>query len=164
MAHRKSQAALEFLTTYAWAFLVIIITISALYYFGVFDFSKYLPQKCTFTSQFPCIDFSMRDLAAGEVDIRFKLLNDIGETVSVEGLSITNDAANPLTCTLDTALPFDWSDDEEIDFEFSDCHDGVFIKGERIEAKINLTYYSPLTNPGDEPRHQLRGKIIGIVG
>ena len=43
--HKKSQAALEFLTTYAWAFLVIIIMIGALAYFGVwlnaiFNFSK----------------------------------------------------------------------------------------------------------------------------
>ena len=41
----KSQAALEFLTTYVWAIMVMLIVIGALYYFGIFDFSKLLPQK-----------------------------------------------------------------------------------------------------------------------
>ena len=54
----RSQAALEFLTTYAWAFLMIVITIGALYYFGVFDLSRLTPSKCLFPSQFECIDFA----------------------------------------------------------------------------------------------------------
>ena len=159
MNYKKAQAALEFLTTYGWAFLVILVTISALYYFGVFDFSKYLPQKCTFTSQFPCIDFTMVDTAG--VDIRFMLLNDIGETISVDDIDITNDAADPLTCTLVTALPFDWDDDMEQEFEFSNCQDGAFIGGERIEAKITITYHA--VNTPSTPPHTLKGKIVGIV-
>lgn len=162
MNHKKAQAALEFLTTYAWAFLTISITIGALYYFGIFDFSKYLPQECTFTSQFPCIDFTMRE--TGSI-IRFRLLNNIGENIKVESLNVTNNAAEPLSCTPpDTTPPIDWNDGEEEDFEFTGCTGGVFMDGERIEAKITLTYYSPLTNPGDPPRHSLKGKIIGLVG
>jgi len=41
----KGQAALEFLTTYGWAFLVILVAIGGLSYFGVFDFSKYSPDR-----------------------------------------------------------------------------------------------------------------------
>jgi len=52
----KSQAALEFLTTYAWAFLVIIITIAALAYFGVLSPSKLLPERCNFGPEFQCIN------------------------------------------------------------------------------------------------------------
>ena len=37
----KGQAAMEFLTTYGWAFLVIIVAISGLYYMDVFDFTYY---------------------------------------------------------------------------------------------------------------------------
>jgi len=159
--HKKAQAALEFLTTYAWAFLILSVTIGALYYFGIFDFSKYLPQECTFTSQFPCIDFTLRET---DSIIGFRLLNNVGENIKVESLTVTNDAADPLSCTLDTPLPLDWDDSEEEDFKFTGCTGGVFMGGERIEAKITLTYYSPLTNPGDEPRHNLKGKIIGLVG
>ena len=40
-----SQAALEFLTTYGWAILVVLIAVGALAYFGVLDLGKFLPEK-----------------------------------------------------------------------------------------------------------------------
>ncbi|MBI2659218.1 hypothetical protein HYX05_03935 [Candidatus Woesearchaeota archaeon] len=46
--HSKSQAALEFLTTYGWAFLVILIMIGTLAYFGILNPSKILPNRCNF--------------------------------------------------------------------------------------------------------------------
>ena len=76
---RKSQASLEFLTTYTWAFLVIAITIGALYYFGALDFSKFSPQKCVFPSQFKCLDFSLQPS-----NIKVRLINDIGENRIIE--------------------------------------------------------------------------------
>ena len=69
----KSQASLEFLTTYAWAFLAIMIALGALYYFGVLDFAKFLPQECSFPSQFECNAFAFAGSSpAGE--IRFNLV------------------------------------------------------------------------------------------
>jgi hypothetical protein len=153
---RKSQAALEFLTTYGWMFLVMLVTISSLYYFGIFDFAKYLPQKCIFPPQFRCIDFSMRG-----TEIKFRLLNDIGEEVYITGLDVTNDATPPLSCTPPINLG-NWDNGEERDFVFTDCRDGAFIQGERIEAKIDLTYYA--VNTPSQPIHNVKGKIVGIVG
>lgn len=155
----KGQVALEFLTTYAWAFILILITIGALYYFGVFDFDKYLPQKCTFPSQFECLDFNMRD-----TEIRFKLHNDISEDLYVRNLSITNDANPPIICDKPLSFPplGDWEYDEERDFVFSNCTSGGFVKGERIEVKINITYYA--VNTPSQPNHTINGKITGIIG
>ena len=59
--NKKAQAALEFLVTYSWALLAILITVGALYYFGVFDFGRYLPQKCNFPVQFKCLDFVIKE-------------------------------------------------------------------------------------------------------
>ena len=39
---RRGQAALEFLTTYGWAFLVILVMIGALAYFGVLDPERFV--------------------------------------------------------------------------------------------------------------------------
>jgi len=47
----KGQAALEFLTTYGWAFLVILVMIGGLSYFGVFDFKSKMPDSCTFSGR-----------------------------------------------------------------------------------------------------------------
>jgi len=151
----KSQAALEFLTTYAWAFLSIMVTIGALYYFGVFDFAKFLPQQCTFPSQFECIDFAYVDDI-----IRFRLVNNLGEPIDVTSYGITNDASTPLTCTSPAAIT-KWLAAEERDFTFTGCSGGVFNKGERTEAKITLNFCAPATTGC--PTHIANGKITAVV-
>jgi hypothetical protein len=161
---RKSQAALEFLTTYAWAFLVILLTLGALYYFGIFDFGKFLPQKCLFPSQFECLAFSFA--AADELltnEVRFRLVNNIGEKINVNSFEITDDAQDPLTCTgfEPSPLPSDWKSGVEIDFAFTDCTDGGYLVNERMEAKIIMKYCAVAT-PGC-PEHTINGKITAVV-
>src|SRR3989338_8466813 len=113
---RKSQVALEFLTTYAWAFLGIMVTLGALYYFGIFDFSKYLPQECIFPSQFECVAFSF---VGGATDqIRFRIVNNAGETVNVKGYSIGNNMPTPLSCSNPSTFS-GWLSGEERDFVFT---------------------------------------------
>ena len=55
--NRKAQAALEFLTTYGWALLVILVMIGALVYFGLLDPSRALPARCDVPAGFYCKDF-----------------------------------------------------------------------------------------------------------
>ncbi len=152
--HNKSQAALEFLTTYAWAFIVIAITIGSLYYFGIFDFSKYLPQKCIFPAQFKCLDFSLKP---GEVKVR--LVNNLGEDIKVTSLQITNDAAPPISCT--PPAGFDWTHSTEKDLAFTSCSEGAYIAGERAELRVTIGYYA--VNTPSKPVHIINGKINGRV-
>lgn len=44
--NKKGQAAMEFLMTYGWAILVVLVAIGALAYFGVLSPEKLLPEKC----------------------------------------------------------------------------------------------------------------------
>lgn len=161
----KSQAALEFLTTYAWAFIVIAVTVSSLYYFGIFDFGKYLPQKCTFPQQFKCLDFTLRPTS-----LMFKLTNNIGEDVCVKTITVTNDAQSPLSCAFNSvphpqgscaALEFKWDHAVDKDFEFTSCVNGAYIPDEKIEVKVYMTYYSPKTP--SKPIHSISGIINGRV-
>jgi hypothetical protein len=154
---KKSQAALEFLSTYAWAFIVIGITMGALYYSGIFDFSKYLPQKCTFPLQFKCLDFG---LAPGTV--RIKLINNLGEDIKVNQMSITNEAALALSCTgMSPSLPFDWVHSTEKDIEFTSCSGGGYVPGERVDLKVQMAYHA--VNTPSKPSHTINGRINGKV-
>jgi len=153
----KSQAALEFLATYAWAFIVILITIGALYYFGIFDFAKYLPQKCIFPSQFRCLDFSL--VSAPAKDVRLKLINNIGEDIRVTALQITDDSAPPISCTPNAS--FTWQYSKEKDIVFRNCNSGVYIRGEVVELKVSMSYYA--VNTPSQPLHVINGKINGRV-
>lgn len=54
MFNKKGQAAMEFLTTYGWAFLIIIVAVAGLSYFGVFSFGRYLPSACSLDGRLEC--------------------------------------------------------------------------------------------------------------
>ena len=150
----KSQVALEFLATYAWAFVVVATAIGALYYFGIFDFSNYLPQKCLFPSQFKCLDFSLNP---GEVKI--KLANNLGEDIRVTSLQITNDANPPISCTSPPA--FDWASSTDKDITFTSCTGGAYIQGERVDVRVAISYYA--VNTPSQQNHLINGKINGRV-
>ena len=60
---RSGQAALEFLMTYGWAILVVLVAVGALAYFGVLSPDKFLPAKCTLTSGIGCIDHRVQAAA-----------------------------------------------------------------------------------------------------
>ena len=56
MMRKKSQAALEFIMTYGWAILVVLVAVGALAYFGVLSPDKFLPSKCVLQSGIACLD------------------------------------------------------------------------------------------------------------
>src|SRR3989338_67322 len=57
--HNKGQAAMEFLMTYGWAILVVLVVIGALSYFGVLSPATLLPEKCTFPVSVSCTDHTV---------------------------------------------------------------------------------------------------------
>lgn len=56
---RKGQAAMEYLMTYGWAILIVIVVVAALYAMGVFKIGGTM-QPCSpcFGSQFTYIDYA----------------------------------------------------------------------------------------------------------
>jgi hypothetical protein len=64
MMMRKGQTAMEYLMTYGWAILIVIVVVAALYSMGVFTTSPGVP--CS-----PCFSyFSFVDYADGTIVIR----------------------------------------------------------------------------------------------
>jgi hypothetical protein len=155
---KEAQAALEFLTTYAWAFIVILITVGALYYFGVFDFSRFVPEKCVFSPQFACTDFTI-----SQSGISLRMANTLGETVNITTAQITNDAAPPLTCTPPITPPNElaWPSGVTLDINFTSCSGGGLLAGERIEARVQLQYFAPASPT--QTTHTIQGKVSGRV-
>ena len=82
---RKSQAAMEFLMTYGWAILVVLVAIGALAYFGVLSPDQFLPAKCQLPSGLACTDFVINDAAE---TITLVIRNGIGFDISDLELAI----------------------------------------------------------------------------
>ena len=101
----KAQAALEFLTTYGWAFLVILLMIGTLAYFGILSPGKLLPSRCITGPEFQCLDYQVKDLGAATDELRLRLKNNAGEKVDVTSFSIEREDEVAYTCTTPPAFP-----------------------------------------------------------
>ncbi|MBI4739557.1 hypothetical protein HY772_08535 [Candidatus Woesearchaeota archaeon] len=85
MQTKKAQAAMEFLMTYGWAILVVLVAISALAYFGVLSPSKFLPERCTLPSGIACLDHK-----ATATSISLRVQNGLGVDITGVTLSLCN--------------------------------------------------------------------------
>ncbi len=83
----RAQAAMEFLMTYGWAILVVLIIISVLAYFGALKPGGLLPEKCTFPSGINCVDHSV-DAAY----VTVTLFNGLGRAAHISGMTATGEA------------------------------------------------------------------------
>ena len=90
--NRKSQAVLEFIMTYGWAILVVLVAISALAYFGVLSPDRFLPSKCVLQSGIACLDHKAT----------FTGLTVIAENSL--GYDVTITAVKAVQCTPQTGL------------------------------------------------------------
>ena len=155
----KSQAALEFLTTYAWAFLVILIMIGALGYFGVLKPSKILPDRCTFGTEISCIDFRVgygTTGTDGTFDLRLK--NSVGEPIIIPAvqsdIALSTEASTVFSCALNsitgsgTTGSFTWGTDDIIDVSFNNCNTAAvgFIKGDKSKVLVIINYHLAKTS------------------
>ena len=53
IGNKKGQAALEYLMTYGWAILAVVVVLAVLWYLGIF--TPKAPEMCVFDSPFSCI-------------------------------------------------------------------------------------------------------------
>jgi len=88
MKNRRGQAALEFLMTYGWAILVVLIVIGALAYFGILNPSILLPEKCTLQMGLYCNDHRI-DGQAGTITFNFQ--NGMGKDIIIRSINVSGE-------------------------------------------------------------------------
>ena len=140
--NRKAQAATEFIMTYGWAILVVLIAIGALAYFGVLSPAKLLPDKCTATAGFQCTDFTFSTSLGG----RIKLTNGLGSTVNVLSgatqtkftvLGVGTACATGIVPDLGTATS--WIAGAPATFSTGAC---AFTAGDKARGTLEIVYYT----------------------
>ncbi|MBS3156103.1 hypothetical protein J4413_02620 [Candidatus Woesearchaeota archaeon] len=90
MSNKKAQAAMEFLMTYGWAIMIVLIGIGALFFLGVFNPST--PSVCNIASPFICQDVSIKDVG-GQRFIQLKVA-----ATNIDTAKISNIKINSITC------------------------------------------------------------------
>ena len=156
----KSQAALEFLTTYGWAFLVILVMIGTLAYFGVLSPSKILPNRCTFGTEFQCIDYQ---ISAAADTFRIKIKNSVGEPIDVSTMTISSESATSYSCTTPPTNPSAWKSGTIQDLIWSGCNSAAagIVSGEKGKILIAIRYNT--VSSGSTYTKEVKGEVFSGV-
>ena len=132
--NRKGQAAMEFLMTYGWAILVVLVAIGALAYFGVLNPSSFLPSSCTLAPGMGCDDYKVTPTTAQLI-----LRNGIGNDLSSVRVAIAG-------CTPSAEADGDdaWNDGDILGstdgIMLTGCSNGAI--GSKFKQDVTLTYSS----------------------
>ena len=131
MMMKKGQAAMEFMMTYGWAILVVLIAIAALAFFGVLNPGGFFPNSCTVQAGVGCDDFKVSE--AGD-NLQIILVNGLGD-------DLTNVTLTVGTC--DVPAEMSWNDGDilggtDAGVTLANCETGT--AGSRYEADITIAY------------------------
>ena len=97
---KRGQAALEFLSTYGFAFLIILVMIGALSYFGVLNPTNLLPDRCTTPPEIGCQEFRVSESGNGNLTLQIAFQNNIGSTTTFDELTVSSNYGSA-TCDYD---------------------------------------------------------------
>jgi len=133
---KKAQAAMEFLMTYGWAILVVLLAIAALAYFGVLNPGKYLPSSCTLGAGLSCNDFKVVgiDPVTGFGEVTLVITNGMGEDLNPFTVTVAGACASVATADPDA----DGLLDGEQDIFVITCT--TPITGSKFKEDIVMTY------------------------
>jgi hypothetical protein len=83
----KGQTALEYLITYGWAILVILVVLAVLWYYGVFNPAKWSGESVSEGSAFKVVDKQLS--SAGT--FRLVLGDKTGTSTSISNVNVSGD-------------------------------------------------------------------------
>ncbi len=151
--NKRGQEALEYLLTYGWAFLVILIILGALTYFGVFNPSRYAPDRCSFGLQIKCKDYYVNG-SVGELSL--KLRNTLGDNITIT--KVKEEDHNDAWEAGKTV-----GQSENVEIRGVPLNETRLIKDEKISLLVNLTFHRGNTEDVDNPTHSVLGEVYTTV-
>lgn len=80
--NKKGQIALEFLTTYGWALMVVAIAIGSMSYLYLNNPNSMIPQRCNFQTDFNCQDYAFFE-DSGSTEFVFEAENIHGQNINI---------------------------------------------------------------------------------
>jgi len=138
MNNKKAQAAMEFLMTYGWAILVVLVVIGALAYFGVISVTNVLPEKCFFQVGLEC---EQHQFKAGSVNLLIR--NALGDKITITKGWVEDPSGNMLcgskTANLSTLVTIQNSASAKVLISASPCVIGT--AGTKVKFVPKLEYY-----------------------
>jgi len=129
--NKKAQVAMEFLMTYGWAILVILIVIAVIISTGIFN--PKIPNTCASISPVTCYDVKLDTSGT----IFFTLTSSDTESALINQVTLNNPSIIPGTCTVQTN---NIQNDIIQTFSCDLLGTGTLQEGIRFDATVSITY------------------------
>ena len=159
---RKGQAAMEYLMTYGWALLVIVIAIGVLLILNPFKASA----QCVFENVGLACNQPSNPIVGSDGLLYMSLTNGMQNAIEVKGVICT---ANRDTQTAPPAISLNISSQGSIQFNATNkvtCTDAnggsTFSKGSDSTGKL-WVWYKNKDDPSGYPTRQMTANIVSKV-
>lgn len=152
-ALKRAQSSFEYLTTYGWALIVVVVVLSVLFYLGVFSPQRIAPSSCTLQSGMTCYGYKVNSNGTFYLDIG----QSVGKTIHVTGYSCSS-ASSPSVNTLGAEVTIQHGSHAVITPAGAVCvreDDSTTAAGEYYRGKLVITYHEE----GSTFNHVAKGDI-----
>ena len=126
---KKSQQAMEFLMTYGWAIIILIVVIGVLFSLGIFN--PKIPNQCNSISPIKCYDIKL--VADGTATISLTTSNT--QTATLNSITINNPGS--YSCNLNSNVPLDIVSTFSCDVTPSGPN---MVSGNKFNGNAQITY------------------------
>jgi hypothetical protein len=86
---KKAQSALEFLSTYGWALLVIIIMLGAFTYFGVLNPTRFMGSRCVIDVGLSCDEFVLTRVSDSQISVDVYMTNSLSSVIQITDANLS---------------------------------------------------------------------------
>jgi uncharacterized protein (UPF0333 family) len=154
---RKGQTALEYLMTYGWAILVVIIVVAVLYYMGFTKPCRFTGTQVTGFGQAFISGVKMTVNAAGKNELSFILKSNIpGDAITITNIKMSHspdyegasDVGGGITLSQGESRTITITQTAGTTFAVNDCY----------AVDVEITY-----NQGGATGLKIAGSITGLV-
>lgn len=137
---------MEFIMTYGWAIVVVLIVITALSHFGILNPGSIFSERCILELGLECVDHKV-----GPSEVSLIIKNILGTTITIKGIEVLVNEA--VTCSgVDSQI---MPNNARSVFIITGCSNGIL--GERFKGEITISY----TKKGLS--HIAKGTIIAEI-
>ncbi|MBI4144828.1 hypothetical protein HY493_01320 [Candidatus Woesearchaeota archaeon] len=130
---KRAQAAIEFLMTYGWALLIILVAISALAYFGILNADRFLPERCSLPTGLVCLSHK-----ATTSQITLVIQNNLGQDITLNEIEITNPSGGSICSATYTSSSGELNNGDKNTYTISSCDTGS--SGKKFKGTVAITF------------------------
>lgn len=159
----KGQAAVEYIMTYGWAILALVIVVAALLATGVLSPNYLVSEECNLGSNLPC-EFIVYN-EGGETHLSLDVYNGFPYEIRINSISVEMRDSEDSFLGLDTSIRLESGEKHNYQGTFS----GTMLPDSAIKRfTASLTYVSCApevseTGSCSTSEHTISGKIVARI-